>query len=331
MARPRIGVMIGDPGGVGPEVCVKALASGETQRHGDVVLLGSLCAVERAVADTGVDLPVVQVASAEEAALVHGFPVIDCGDLARGDFEVGHSSAASGRAVKAWMDEAERLSRSGALDGWIMAPINTDSMRLANVVKHLDDLQPAGTFMFRISGPLRAVPIAEHVPVREIAATVTRERVEKVIALTDAHLRRWGLPEPRLGVAGLNPHAMFEEDAEIIAPAVEAQKAKGIHVEGPVAPDSVFRQCVEGRYDAVVTMFHDQGQIALKTAAFEGACTVYLGLDYVQLSVPHGTAYDIAGTGRAQHASMVAAMKTALDLAAGRGFLSAAAPEEIPA
>jgi 4-hydroxythreonine-4-phosphate dehydrogenase len=314
--------MIGDPGGVGPEVCVRALAGGQTSAYGDVVLIGSASAVERAAADTGVDLPVVRADSAEGASDIRGLPLMDCGGLERADFEVGKASAASGRATKHWMDEAERLCREGTLDGWIMAPINTDSMRLANVVKHLDDLQPTGTFMFRLSGPLRVVPIAEHVPVRDIAATVTDARVQEVIALTDAHLRRWGIRSPRLAVAGLNPHAMFEEDAEIIAPAVAAQQQRGIDVTGPVSPDAVFRQCIEGKYDAIVTMFHDQGQIALKTAAFEGACTVYIGLDYVQLSVPHGTAYDIAGTGRAQHHSMVAAIRTALDLAAGRGFLA---------
>lgn len=322
MKKPRIGVMIGDPGGIGPEVCVRALASGLIRSQGDVVLIGSASAVERAMEDTGVSGPLVRVETAEDAAQIDGLPLIDCGDLERADFEVGKPSAASGRAVKQWMDKAESLCRAGTLDGWIMAPINTDSMRQAQVVKHLDDLQPKDTFMFRLSGPLRAVPIAEHVPVRDIAATVTQERVELVIGLTDRHLRQWGIPAPRIGVAGLNPHAMFEEDAEIIAPAVEAQRQGGVDVRGPVSPDAVFRQCIEGDYDAVVTMFHDQGQIALKTAAFEGACTVYLGLNYVQLSVPHGTAYDIAGTGRAQHHSMVAAIRTALDLAAGRGFLA---------
>lgn len=323
MKQPRIGVMIGDPGGIGPEVCVRALASGLTRSQGDVVLIGSASAVERAIEDTGVPGPLVRVETAEGAAQIDGLPLIDCDNLDRSEFKVGEPSAASGRAVKQWMDKAESLCQSGALDGWIMAPINTDSMRQAQVVKHLDDLQPKGTFMFRLSGPLRAVPIAEHVPVRDIAGTVTQERVELVIGLTDQHLRQWGISAPRIGVAGLNPHAMFEEDAEIIKPAVDAQHQAGVNVRGPISPDAVFRQCIEGDYDAVVTMFHDQGQIALKTAAFEGACTVYLGLDYVQLSVPHGTAYDIAGTGRAQHHSMVAATRTALDLAAGRGFLAA--------
>ncbi len=325
MTKPKIGVMIGDPGGIGPEVCVRALAAGVPQQYGDVVLIGNACVVERAAAMVEVDLPVIKVDQAEGAAGLRGLPVIECGDLTLADFEIGKPSAASGRAVKQWMDEAARLSRAGTLDGWIMAPVNTDSMRMSGVVKDLDDLQPEGTFMFRLSGPLRSVPIAEHLRVRDIAASVTLERVSQVIALTDAHLRRWGMAAPRIGVAGLNPHAMFEEDSEIIAPAVAAERARGVLVEGPVSPDSVFRQCVEGKYDAVVSMYHDQGQIALKTAAFAGACTVYLGLPYVQLSVPHGTAFDIAGKGIAQPESMIAAMTTALSLAGGVAFLNEAA------
>jgi 4-hydroxythreonine-4-phosphate dehydrogenase len=139
--------------------------------------------------------------------------------------------------------------------------------------------------------------------------------------MLDANLRKWGLKKPRIAVAGLNPHALFEEDREEIAPAVKAARSQGIDASGPVAPDSVFRMTLEGRYDAVVTMYHDQGQIALKTAAFEGACTIYMGLPYVLLNVPHGSAFDIAGKGVAQHRSMLAAMKTAAALAAGRGFL----------
>jgi 4-hydroxythreonine-4-phosphate dehydrogenase len=129
------------------------------------------------------------------------------------------------------------------------------------------------------------------------------------------------MASPRLAVAGLNPHAMFDDDHRRIGPAVEAARAQGITVDGPVGPDSVFRLAMDGRYDGVVTMFHDQGQIVVKTVAFAGACTVYIGLPYVLLNVPHGTAFDIAGRGVAQHQSMLAAFKTAARLASGRGRL----------
>lgn len=115
-----------------------------------------------------------------------------------------------------------------------------------------------------------------------------------------------------------HPHARGEEEVRAIAPAAERVRAQGINVTGPISPDSVFRQCAEGRHDVVVSMYHDQGQIALKTSAFNGACSVYIGLPYVHLTVPHGSAMDIAGRGVAQHASMLAAMSTAAALAAGR-------------
>lgn len=322
---PRIGVMIGDPGGIGPEVCIRALASGQPQRHGEIVLIGSAEVLRRVAKVTGVETPVTVVSSVEEATAAEGIAVIDPGAEAGAAFEIGKPSAQSGRAAKAWIDLAEQLSRDGALDGWIMAPVDTGSMRMAKVLHDLDDLQPEGTFMFRMSGPLRVVPIAEHLPIRKVAESVTVERIGHVARLTRDHLVRWGMTAPRLAVAALNPHGMFEEDRDVIAPAVAGLREEGLDITGPVSPDAVFRQCIEGRYDAVISMYHDQGQIALKTAAFAGACTVYLGLPFVQMSVPHGSAYDIAGKGIAQPDSMIAAMTTALSLAGGVAFLKEAA------
>ena len=155
---------------------------------------------------------------------------------------------------------------------------------------------------------------------REVPATVTQANVLALLRLLDDTLKRFGLAQPRIAVAGLNPHAMGPEDREQIAPAVEQARAEGIVASGPVSPDAVFRQCIEGRHDAVVSMYHDQGQIAVKTAVFEGACSIYIGLPYVHLSIPHGSAYDIAGKGIAQHKSMLSAMLTAAKLASGRGF-----------
>lgn len=174
--------------------------------------------------------------------------------------------------------------------------------------------------MLRLSGMLRVVPLSEHVPLQQAIELVTPQRVLALIRLLDTTLRSWGMASPRLAVAGLNPHAMFDDDHRRIGPAVEAARAQGIAVDGPVGPDSVFRLAMDGRYDAVITMFHDQGQIVVKTVAFAGACTVYIGLPYVLLNVPHGTAFDIAGQGVAQHQSMLAAFKTAARLAAGRGL-----------
>jgi len=233
----------------------------------------------------------------------------------------GRASAACGEAVLHWLDTAERLGRAGAVQASIMAPIDSTAIRLTGKLKELDDLQPAGTWLLRVSGALRVVPIAEHVLMRDVPATVTKDHVLTLLRLLNDTLRHFGLAQPRIAVAGLNPHAMGPEDREQIAPAVEQARTEGIVATGPVSPDAVFRQCIEGRHDAVVSMYHDQGQIAVKTAVFEGACSIYIGLPYVHLSIPHGSAYDIAGKGIAQHKSMLAAMLTAAALAGGRGFL----------
>ena len=207
-----------------------------------------------------------------------------------------------------------------------MAPIDSTALRLTGKLKELDDLQPAGTWLLRVSDGLRVVPIAEHVLMRDVPATVTQANVLALLRLLDDTLKRFGLAQPRIAVAGLNPHAMGPEEREQIAPAVAQARAEGIVASGPVSPDAVFRQCIEGRHDAVVSMYHDQGQIAVKTAVFEGACSIYIGLPYVHLSIPHGSAYDIAGKGVAQHRSMLSAMLTAARLASGLGFQSLPTP-----
>jgi 4-hydroxythreonine-4-phosphate dehydrogenase len=320
--RPIIAAMIGDPAGVGPEVCVKAIATGEPQRLCRPVLIGNKHSLNRAIETSGLNLTLQVVSSLDQARFDDRTAVVlDPGNLKSDEYSTGKPSAAGGRAVVRWMRLADELANAHAIDGWIMAPVDSTSLKLAGEVANIDDLQPPQTWMFRISGPLRVVPITEHIRIREVPKTVTREAVFNLIQRVDETLRRWGIAAPRIGVSGLNPHAMFEEDANEIAPAVREASACGINCKGPISPDSIFRQGLDGHFDAIVSMYHDQGQIALKSAAFEGACTIYLGLHFVRLSVPHGTAMDIAGKGQAQHLSMLAAMKTAALLAAGKGFL----------
>jgi 4-hydroxythreonine-4-phosphate dehydrogenase len=315
--------MMGDPAGIGPEVCAKALASGEPQRISRPILIGDARAVAAAIERSALGLRLAAISSIEQARFDdRSALVLDPGGLEPGDYATGRPSAAGGRAVVRWIRLADRLAEARAIDGWIMGPVDSTSLKLAGEIESIDDLQPPATWMFRISGPLRVVPITEHIPLRRVPETVTRAAVLALIRLVNETLRRWGIAAPRIGVAGLNPHAMFDEDRERIAPAVSDARGAGIDCTGPIAPDSIFRMGLEGRFDAIVSMYHDQGQIALKSAAFAGACTIYLGLPFVRLSVPHGTAMDIAGQGKAQHLSMLAAMKTAALLAAGAGFLS---------
>lgn len=323
--KPRIATVIGDPTGIGPEVCVKALATREPQAHSIPILIGNLNAVRDAANRSGADLGfrVIARPSGVDFPDRDRIAIIDPGNLSDDDYRIGEPSGAAARAGVEWIRLAQELATAGDIDGFIMGPMNHKALALSGIAREFSEVpefEPPGTWQLRVNGPLRAVPLTEHVRLREVPQTVTRDAVLRLIVMVDRHLRRWGIARPRIAVAGLNPHAMFEEDAEQIEPAVAAAKQQGIEASGPVSPDSVFRQGLDGRSDAVVTMYHDQGQIAVKTAVFEGACTVFLGLPYVRIGIPHGTAYDIAGTGKAQHLTMLAAMNTAAALASGRGF-----------
>ena len=318
----RVAVMRGDPAGVGPEVTARAIAALQAAGEPSPLVIGSGKVLQRAIAACGLNLRVAAVPGATRAPHGPGVAdVLDPGNLDAGAVQWGCASAANGRAVYEWVRLAEQLGEAGDIGGWVMGPINSQALKLAGVMRDLDDLQPPGTYVLRLSGPLRVVPISEHIPLDQVPGSVTREAVLKLLQLLDSTLKSWGMSRPRLAVAGLNPHAMGRAEEEQIAPAVQAARQGGLDVTGPVSPDAVFRQCVEGRHDAVVSMYHDQGQIAVKTAVFAGACSVFIGLPYVHLSMPHGTAYDIAGTGTAQHQSMLSALRTAGALARGEGFL----------
>ncbi len=320
---PLIAIMIGDPAGIGPEVCVKALASGELAGLCRPLLIGDMGVVKRAAEVCGVTLALQPVTAPDEVvASHHTVAVLDPGGFDVSACPFGTSSVAAGEAVLNWIDMGMALGASGAVQGLVLGPLHSESIKATGRVTDIDDLQPAGTFMLRLSGPLRVVPLTEHLPLADAIARVTPEAVLKVIELLHVNLQRWGLPDPRIAVAGINPHAMFAQDRERVLPAVEQAQGQGIDVSGPISPDAVFRRTLEGHYDAVVSMYHDQGQIAVKTSSFAGACTVYLGLPHVMLNVPHGTAFDIAGTGVAQSKSMLAAIKMAANMASGNGILA---------
>jgi 4-phospho-D-threonate 3-dehydrogenase / 4-phospho-D-erythronate 3-dehydrogenase len=323
MDLPIIAVMIGDSAGIGPEVAFKAALSGELAGVCRPLLIGDIASIRAASALTSPTAEFEVIDKFDATAFKSGKTVVlDPGDLGANDYRIGEPSAAAGQSVVKWINLADELARDDRLDGWIMGPVDSTSLKLAGAVDSIDDLQLKGTFLFRMSGRLRVVPLTEHIRIRDVSSTVTREAVLNLIQLVDRTLRDWGVAKPRIGVAGLNPHAMFEEDAEIVKPAVQDAQARGIDAHGPSAPDSIFRHGLEGRYDAIVSMYHDQGQIALKSAAFEGACTICLGVPYVRATVPHGTAMDIAGRNVAQHHSMLSAFRTAAALATGRGFLA---------
>jgi 4-hydroxythreonine-4-phosphate dehydrogenase len=241
--------------------------------------------------------------------------------------EPGVESGAAGRAAAEYIEAAVELCAAGSVEAISTAPINKKALFLAGYgfpghtefLAHLTG--SAEVAMAFVAANLRIVLISTHVPLAEAIRLVERERIERVVKLTDRELRRWGINDPRIAVAALNPHGAegglfgVEEAAEI-APAVEACRERDrIDARGPFSADTVFLRASRGEFDAVVACYHDQAMIPVKCLSFGEAVNVTLGLPFIRTSVDHGTAFDIAGRGVAEHSSMVAAITLAAELA----------------
>ncbi len=325
--RPVIMTMIGDPAGIGPEVIARAWASGRVHECSIPVLIGSAAAMERAIDFAGVTATVRTLRSldslsdrlSDNPAIID---ILDSGALDPAALPLAEDTAAAGEATAVWLDQMDAIARSGAVGASIMGPISTGSLKLVNKLDKVISPTPGAGYLVLISGPLRVAHLTDHMPIRRVCEVLNPRLVEIGLTELDAAMRRWGIAAPRIIVSGLNPHALGDEERDAIAPGVERARAAGIDVQGPTSPDTVFRQCIEGRYDMVLAMYHDQGHIAVKTWGFSGNCAIIMGPPYLHMSVGHGTAYDIVGKGLADSTMMLSAMRTAGHLAAGRGFPS---------
>ena len=319
--KRTVATMIGDPAGIGPEVVAKAWATGELHNHCRPVLIGSIEVMQRAVKDCGLSLSVVKVDSVSN---IHNDPavidIIDSGKFDNESFTLGQDNESCGQISADWLEEMDQLALAGEVDATVMAPISSVSMKMAGTLDKVINMEPGHSYLFLISGPLRVMHLTDHLPLRDVCDLITADLVAKAISQLNTALISWGIEKPRIAVAGLNPHASGKEEDEEITPGVERAKTQGINVEGPIAPDSVFRHCIDGHYDVVLAMFHDQGHIAIKTWGFSGNCALIMGPPYLHMSVAHGTAYDLAGTGKADHSMMLEAIKLTGNLAAGKGF-----------
>lgn len=321
-ALPLVGIMPGDPNGIGPEVVVKAWATRRLKARCRPVVVGTRAVVEQAVRVAAPSLAVRSIGSPREVCsdddtidVIESEPY--AGDVARyaGDRRAG------GAATGAWLQHIDGLARRGELAAAVMGPISGKAMAMAGTLTLVPSyaLEDPAYLLLR-SGRLVIAHLTDHLPLRDVSATITTEAVHRLIVKLAQSLRAWGVGAGRIAVAGFNPHASGDEEESAISPAVARARAEGLDVEGPVSPDSVFRQCIEGRYDAVVAMYHDQGHIAIKTWGFAGNSVLFLGLPYVHTSVAHGTAYDIVGTGRADASMMLSAILDAAQLSIGCGF-----------
>ncbi len=319
--KPITGIVIGDPAGIGPEVVVKALADEAVAQSARHLLIGSVSVVERALKFSGLDARVERIQTPDELGDEAGvLYVLDTGGQEASAFPIGSDSVAAGHAVAGWMDTAIELAGRGAIASFVLAPISSGSFKLAGERSRTVSPVVGESYLIIFSGPLRVAHLTDHVPLASVSGLIQAELVTSALVDLDKAMQAWGMEQRRIGVSGFNPHANGPEDREAIAPGVEQARTLGIDVSGPHSPDAVFRHCVEGKYDMVLAMFHDQGHIAVKTWGFSGNCVLILGPPYLFFSVAHGTAYDIVGTGLADPLMLQSALETAARLSRGQGL-----------
>lgn len=325
-------ITMGDPAGIGPEIVVKALH----QRPGllsQVLIAGDVSTLERAVQLTGAGQRLLHVTAASDVSDLDRLPdgclavVQACKPVS---VPLGQVSAPAGRAAADCIHWAAQAALRGEVAGVVTAPIHKEALAAAGIEHpgHTELLQaiaaahlclPVGQVPVRmmLSCPgLRTVLVSIHVSLRDALAAVTREQILQTLHITAAHFHRMGMPQARIAVAGLNPHAgeggLFgREEIDTITPAVLAARAAGLQVSGPHAPDTVFMRARQGEFDVVLAMYHDQGLIPVKLLGLEHGVNTTLGLPFVRTSPDHGTAFDLAGTGRASAASLMAAIDAA--------------------
>jgi 4-phospho-D-threonate 3-dehydrogenase / 4-phospho-D-erythronate 3-dehydrogenase len=329
-ARP-IAITMGDPAGVGPEVIAAALAALPPAERAGISVVGSTPVLERAAAVMGAAVHFRSAAVAADAAAVpvHEIDLMDVG--LPPDATV---AAAGGEAAYRAIQRAVTLALDGTVGCIVTAPLNKAALHAAGhvfdghteLLSHLSG--GAKPYMLLSSPTLSTIHVSTHCSLGEAVRRCTAARVLEVIEAADRHFRRLGVARPRIGVAGLNPHAgeggiFGTEDRDAIAPAVGEARAQGIDATGPVPGDVVFHQAHRGRYDVVVAQYHDQGHATVKLIAFDTAVNVTVGLPIDRCSVDHGTAFDIAWQGRADATNMLSAIAYGRRLADARRDVAA--------
>jgi 4-phospho-D-threonate 3-dehydrogenase / 4-phospho-D-erythronate 3-dehydrogenase len=322
---------MGDPAGIGPEVVLKAVAEDEVLRCCAPIIIGDaqLLAHNARTLDLQCGYQIVRRGERFPDRITG--PVIFHLDNIEGHVEPGIESGACGKAAAGYIEAAVELCAAGSIDAIATAPINKRALFLGGYsfpghtefLAHLTRTEDYA--MGFVAANLRVVLISTHVPLSEAIRLVTRDRIEKTIRLADQELQRWGIERPRLAVAALNPHGAegglfgIEEASEIMPAVQSCRTADGINVRGPFSADTVFLRASRGEFDAVVACYHDQAMIPVKCLSFGEAVNITLGLPFIRTSVDHGTAFDIAGKGIAEHSSMVEAIKLAAELSLRAG------------
>ncbi|MBN2180574.1 MAG: 4-hydroxythreonine-4-phosphate dehydrogenase PdxA [Sedimentisphaerales bacterium] len=337
-SRPVIGITMGDPFGVGPEIAVKSLADKSVYSMCKPLLIGDANVFQNVVTLTGLELKIQSVRSEAEADFKSGqIDVLQPPECLVRELRYGTVSAVAGHAAFIAIEKAIELAKSEKIAAAVTGPINKEAINAAghNFPGHTEIFarytETEDYAMLLVYGDLRVIHVTTHIPFKLVAGMITKGRVLKVIELAHETCLKLGIKQPRIGVAGLNPHAgdggLFgTEEQEHIAPAIEDARSAGIDAEGPVPPDTLFPKAISGLFDICVAMYHDQGHIPLKLTGFiwdrenkrwrsVNGVNITLGLPIIRTSVDHGTAFDIAGKGIASPDSMINAIEYAVKLA----------------
>ncbi|MEY8336754.1 4-hydroxythreonine-4-phosphate dehydrogenase PdxA [Lachnospiraceae bacterium 62-35] len=326
--KPVLGIILGDAAGVGPEIITKLAAENFFDEYCRPVILGDARVFERGAGINGLDIKTQVIGNIDEAAWEDGIPLLDQKDLDPEDAPFGQLSIASGKACLNLLKLAIELFQAEKIDGFCFGPLNKAGMiqagckfesehhYMAHLLNHTD---PFGEI--NVVDNMWTTRTTSHIPIAKVSENLTTEKIVRAIILANTTLKNTGLEIPRLGIAALNPHCgengkCGREEIDVIEPAIKKAQEMGINATGPWSSDILFYKAFNGEFDGVVTMYHDQGQIALKLRGFERGITIAGGLPVPIATCGHGTAYDIAGKGIVKTTSFENAVKMTATMAA---------------
>lgn len=306
----KLAITVGDPGGIGPEIVVKALNFSEVRRSCIPLVIGNGIVIEEAV----------RLLKSKMSRFAKQIEIVDMGVIKK--FRKNKPTLEGGSASVSYIKKAVELALSKKVDGIVTAPISKKALKMGGFkwpghTEMLAELTNTKDYaMMLIGGPLKVILVTIHEALRDVPDLITKERILKTIRLARKACDMFGIKNPRIAVSGLNPHAgeagLFgKEEIKKIIPAIKEALKEGIPVSGPYPPDTIFYKAYRGDADVVVCMYHDQGLIPLKMLAFDKGVNVTIGLPFIRTSPDHGTAYDIAWKGVANPSSMIEAIKTA--------------------
>jgi 4-hydroxythreonine-4-phosphate dehydrogenase len=325
--KPILGILLGDAAGVGPEIIAKVAAKGILNEHCYPVIIGDLRVLRRGMKSAGVDFEHCVIDDMADADWSKGIPVLDQKNLNPEEIKIGEVSPLCGKASGDMLVTAVNLYKEGKLDGFCFAPLNKGALKKAGFNYESEHYLFADLFNWtepfgeiNVLDDLWTSRVTSHIPVKEISDKLSTETILRAMKLVNKTLTRAGMENGSIAVAALNPHAgenglCGREEIDIILPAMEEAKKLGINAVGPYPSDILFIKAFKGEFNAVVTMYHDQGQIAMKLKGFDQGITIAGGLPAAIVTASHGTAYDIAGKGIAKTAAFENAVKMAARIA----------------